>query len=201
MALGDVLEDPSEGFVTTEGGFPMWYRLWATCGDEHLRIYDRVRNQLRGFTGTGDEFDPVELPPVQLTEVTGRQFAQVVFPLRQAEITGAVGNRLTGDDSARVLNQMARAVRGETHELAAYLPRYVDFRCSDDGTMWLHPIDVEAGGLGGGPTWVRITPDGAAGENRLLERFDALRFTADRIWGVQRDDFDIASVAWIELPR
>ncbi len=199
VALGEVLEDPSEGFVATEGGFPLWYRLWAVCGD-HLRVYDRVRNQLRGFTRSGEEISPIDLPPVRLTEVTPLEFARAVFPLRRAEVTGAVGARLTPQDSVRLLNQMAQSLSGNPRELAAYLPRYVDFRCSDDGTMWLQPIDLEVGGLKGGRAWFRISPDGKVREIRLPARFDALRFTPDRIWGVQRDELDVPSVAWIELP-
>lgn len=98
VALGDVLEDPSAGFVATDGGTPLWYRLWAVCGD-HLRVYDRVHNQLRGFTGSGEEISPIDLPPVRFTEVTPVEFARAVFPLRQAEVTGAIGARLTAHDS------------------------------------------------------------------------------------------------------
>lgn len=199
VALGAVLEDPSVGFVATDGDTPLWYRLWAVCGD-HLRVYDRVRNQLRGFTRSGDEVNPVDLPPVRLTEVTPVEFARAVFPLRQAEVTGAVGARLAAQDSVRLVNQMAQRLNGRPHELAAYLPRYVDFRCSDDGTMWMQPIDLDIGGLKGGPAWLRITPDGAAREVRLPVRFDAFRFTPERIWGIQRDEFDVAAVASIDLP-
>lgn len=199
VALGDVFEDPSTGFVATDGGFPLWYRLWAVCGD-HLRIHDRVGNQLRGFTGSGREISPISLPPVRLTDVTPIEFARAVFPLRQAEVTGAVGTELTAEDSVRLLNQMAQGLDGGPAELAAYLPRYVDFRCSDDGTMWMQPIDLEIGGLKGGRAWLRIAPDGDVRDIRLPERFDALRFTRDRIWGVQRDAFDVASPAWIGLP-
>jgi len=199
VALGEVFEDPSADFVATAGGFPLWYRLWAVCGD-HLRVYDRVRNQLRGFTGSGSETGRIDLPPVRLTAATPLEFARAVFPLRQAEATGAVGTRLSAQDSVRLLNQMAQNVEGGPDELAAYLPRYVDFRCSDDGTMWVQPIDLEIGGLEGGPAWLRITPDGDVHEIRLPLRFDALRFTRDRIWGVQCDTLDVASVAWIGLP-
>lgn len=199
VALGDVFEDPSAGFVATDGGFPLWYRLWAVCGD-HLRVHDRVRNQLRGFTGSGREITPISLPPVRLTDVTPLEFARAVFPLRQAEVAGAVGTHLTAQDSVRLLNQMAQSVNGGPAELAAYLPRYVDLRCSDDGTMWMQPIDLEIGGVKGGRAWLRITPDGDVHEIRLPARFDALRFTRDRIWGVQRNAFDVASIAWIGLP-
>lgn len=196
VTLGDVLDDPSEGFEATAGGFPLWYRLWAACGDQ-LRAYDRVRNQLRGFTGTGEEVTPIDLPPVPFTEVSGEEFARAVFPLRQAEVTGGVGPRLSPEDSVRLVRQMAQELKGSGSELAAYLPRYVDFRCSDRGDMWLQPLDLDAGGLQGGARWIRITPDGVARDVRLPDRFDAFRFQGGRIWGIQRDEFDVASVAWI----
>lgn len=200
VALGDVLEDPSGDFIASDGGFPLWYRLWASCGENLVRVYDRVTNRLRGFDGSGAEVDPIDLPPVPFTEVSPRQFAGAVFALRQAEVTGDVATRLTREDSLRLLNQMADMVQGAPHELASYLPRYVDFRCDENGTMWLQPLDLEAGGLSGGPMWLRIEADGAVRDVRLPERFDALRFTASRIWGVSRDEFDRPSVASIPLP-
>ncbi len=200
LAFGDVLDDPSGDFIPSEGGFPMWYRLWAVCGDDIVRVYDRVRNQLRGFDGSGAELLPIDLPPVPFTEVTTLQFAKAVFPIRQAELTGDVWSRLSEEDSLRVLNRMARSVQGEPHELASYLPRYVDLRCSEDGTMWMNPIDLDAGGLRGDRLWLRIAADGSTREVRLPERFDALRFSDSRIWGVYRDEFDIAVVASIALP-
>lgn len=198
VALGEVLDDPSEGFVATDGGFPLWYRLWAVCGD-HVRVYDRVRNELRGFTVSGQEVDPIALPAVRLTRATPVEFARAVYPLRQAEATGGVGMSLASEDSVRLVNEMAQGLKGDPQELAAYLPRYVDFRCSDDGTMWLQPIDLEAGGLQGGPMWLRVTPGGVVREVGLPERFDALRFRGTRIWGVQRDEFDVATIAWVEV--
>ena len=200
VALGEALEDPSGDFIASDGGFPLWYRLWASCGENLVRVHDRVRNQLRGFDGSGAEVDPIDLPPVPFTEVGPRQFAGAVFALRQAEVTGDVATRLSEADSLRLLNQMASMVQGAPHELASYLPRYVDFRCGEDGTMWLQPLDPDVGGLAGGSLWLRIGPDGAARDVRLPERFDALRFTTSRIWGVYRDEFDRPSVASIPLP-
>ncbi|MYL06869.1 MAG: hypothetical protein F4012_08690 [Gemmatimonadales bacterium] len=200
VALGDVLDDPSGDFIQSDGGFPLWYRLWAPCGENLVRVYDRVRNQLRGFDGSGAEADPIALPPVPLTEDSPRQISGAVFALRQAEVTGDVTTRLTPEDSLRLVRQMADMVQGTPRELASYLPRYVDFRCSEDGTMWLRPMDLDAGGLSGGPMWLRIEPDGAARDVRLPDRFDALRFTSSRIWGVSRDEFDRSSVASIPLP-
>lgn len=199
LAFAEVLDDPSGDFIASEGGFPMWYRLWASCG-EYIRVYDRVRNQLRGFDGFGAEVLPIDLPPVPFAEVTARQFAKAVFPIRQAELTGDVWSRLSEEDSLRVLNRMARSVQGEPHELASYLPRYVDFRCSEGGTMWMNPIELDAGGLRGGRLWLRISPGGVIREVRLPGRFDAFRFSESRVWGVLRDEFDVPSVASIALP-
>lgn len=200
LAFSEVLDDPSGDFISSEGGFPMWYRLWASCGENVIRVYDRMTNQLRGFDGSGLEVRPVDLPPVPFTEVSARQFAKAVFPIRQAELTGDVWSRLSEEDSLRVLDRMAQSVRGQPHELASYLPRYVDFRCSEDGTMWMNPIDLDAGGLKGALVWLRIAPDGAIREVHLPARFDALRFSDSRVWGVYRDEFDIPAVASIALP-
>ena len=200
VTLGAVLDDPSGDFVPSEGGFPQWYRLWAPCGENLVRVYDRVRNQLRGLDGSGSEVAPVDLPPVPFTEVSPRQFAGAVFELRQAELTGDVRGRLGDADRQRLLNQMAQGVSGSPRELATYLPHYVDFRCSEDGTMWLHPFDPDAGGLNGGPRWLRISTDGVARDVLLPDRFDALRFSDSRIWGVYRDELDVPSVASIPLP-
>ena len=199
VTLGEVLDDPSGDFVPSDGGFPQWYRLWAPCGENVVRVYDRVRHQLRGFDRSGSEVNAIELPPVPFTEVTPRQFAGAVFELRQAELTGDVRGRLGEADRQRVLNQMAQGVSGSPRELATYLPHYVDFRCSEDGTMWLHPFDPDAGGLNGGPRWLRISPNGVPREVRLPDRFDALRFSDSRIWGVYRDELDVPSVASIPL--
>ena len=200
-SLGEALDDPSGDFIPSEGGgFPLWYRLWATCDENLVRVHDRVTNRMRGFDGSGTEVDPIDLPPVPFTEVSPRQFAEAVFGLRQAELTGDTRVRLSGEDSVRAMDQMVQMVQGEPHELASYLPRYVDFRCSDDGTMWMHPFGLDEGGLRGGRLWLRIAPDGAVREVRLPDRFDAFRFAGNRIWGVLRDELDVPSVASIALP-
>lgn len=197
ISLREVLGDPSSEFVATDGGFPLWYRLWAVCGDE-IRVFDRTRDVLRGFDSQGREVGAISLPG-SFEEATPNQFAKAVFALRQAEVTGAVGQRLSAEDSARVVREIAGGVQGSPRELAAYLPRYVDMRCSSDGTVWLHPLDLDAGSLKGGRRWLRLVPGHQWQDVELPRGFDAYRFDADRIWGVQRDALDIGSVAWIDL--
>jgi len=200
LGLGEAIADPFVGFEPTEGGFPLWKRLWAVCGEDEIRVYDRVRNELRGFDSAGTELAPLALPATGLDEVTPQEFAGAVFPLRQAEITGGVGNRLSTADSIRLINTMAQDAKGDPAQLAAYLPAVVDFRCSTGGTMWIRPLDLSAGGLSGGRVWIQVGPDGVTRPVTLPERFDPIRFTEDRVWGVLRDELDVAAIAWAELP-
>ena len=197
--LAETLDDPFADFDDTEGGFPLWRRLWAVCSD-HLRVFDQVRNQLRGFELSGTELEPVSLPRPFLSTVSPRQFARVTFSIRRAEVTGDVWSRLSPEDSLQLINEIAQGTQGNPSELAAYLPPFTDLRCSESGTMWIRPLDVEAGGLAGGRDWLEGRADGAWRVVRFPERFDALRFKEDRVWGVQRDELDVAHVAWAPLP-
>lgn len=202
ISLADVLGDPAArlGPPVRFPPLPLWFRLWAVCADR-VRVYDRLRMEVHSFTADGTEREATPLPAVPLDRVTHRQFARAVLGLLMAERLGTVGGVVSAADSARLLNEVLARAEGEPEQLAIYLPRYVDLRCADDGTLWLRPFDIDAGGLGGGPAWFRVQADGSADEIRLPDRFDAFRFTAYRIWGVQRDEFDVASVAWIEVPR
>jgi len=204
VSLPDALGDLEARFAELGSGFipfPMWYRLWATCGDE-LRLYDFVRDELRGFDADGTERDPAAVPP-PFTEVTPRQFALSVFDLaaaeRAGEVRGGLGD-MSAADSAQIIDGLVARLDRSPAQLAGLLPKFVDFRCAEDGTMWLRPIDLERGGMRGGPTWLRIARDGTRREVRLPERFDPYRFAAGRIWGVLRDELDVASLAWTADP-
>ena len=198
VSLGEVLGDPTPHLAVTDK-FPLWFRLWTVCGDR-LRVYDRIGNQIRTFDGQGVELEATPLPPVEVENVTHRQFARAVMSLLMAERLGEVGGRVSAADSARILNEIVGEAEDDPNDLATLLPRYVDLRCADDGTLWIQPFDIDVGGLRGGPGWLRISPDGESREVDLPTRFDAYRFTGGRIWGVMRDDFDVASVAWIGAP-
>jgi len=201
LSLGETLGDPTSYLEQTDGfpPFPVWYRLWAACSDNRICVYDRLRNEMRAFTKDGVELEPTLLPSVSPPTVTHRQFARAVLGLIAAEQLGALGRQVSPEDSAQLLNQVASEMEGDPEQLRRFLPRYVDFRCGEGGTLWLRPFDVDVGGLRGGPSWLRVTPEGRTEEIQFPERFDAYRFTSDRVWGVLRDEFDVASVAWIEL--
>lgn len=201
LSLGEILGDPTPVLEQTDGfpPFPVWPRLWGVCWENEIRLYDRLRNEIRGFTAGGDELDPIALPPVSPTSVTHRQFARAVLGLAAAEVMGTLGRQVSPEDILRLLNRLVGEMKGEPEQLRWFLPMYVDIRCSEDGELWLRPFDVEVGGLTGGPNWLRIAPDGTLQEVRLPDRFDVFRVTSDRLWGVLRDDLDIASVAWIDV--
>jgi hypothetical protein len=136
-------------------------------------------------------------------EVTPRQFARVTFDLAVVERMGEVGSgnySMTAADSAQILNASIQRLSASPQQLANLLPRYVDFRCAADGTQWIQPIDLDMPGLKGGPLWLRIAPGGEIDKVRLPDRFDPYRFKPEKIWGVQRDEYDVASLAWIDVP-
>lgn len=200
VRLGEALGDPTP-HVPTELEFPpipVWYRLWTVCSGSEVRVHDRLRNQIRGFNATGAELPPIALPEPSLTSVTRERFARAMLEAAAVEAAGSIGPGPPRVDTARLLPGLRQRIQGDGAELAALLPRYVDLHCTEDGVLWIRPFDIEVGGLRGGPGWLRITPDGRMREVRLPPRFDPLRFTSGRIWGIQRDTLDVASVAWIE---
>ncbi len=210
IALGTTLGDPTAHFELDGTGLPVpfWFRLWAVCADSEIRVYDRLRNEVRGFTLDGVEIEATPLPPVSLDEVTHREFARVMFDVAAVELMGQVtsaGVEMSAADSVQILEGFLRSLDAPPAQLANLLPRYVDYRCDDEGTQWIQPFDIDTpgplmGGLRGGRVWLRITTDGETEEIRLPDSFDPYRFTPDKIWGVQRDEFDVASVAWIAVP-
>lgn len=206
LSLRDLLGDPTLQLDPGNGlpPFPLWYRLWAVCSEDELRVYDRPGNQLQGFTAEGVELEATPLPPVRYTAVSPREFARAAFDLIVVEGMGVVppdpSFEMSPADSARVMNQAVQRLTASPEQLAAILPRYVDFRCAPDGTQWLRPFDLERGGLDGGPVWLRISPEGEIDRVRLPDRFDPYRFSETRIWGVQRNQLDVASIAWLPTP-
>jgi hypothetical protein len=206
VALADVLGDPTPHFDLTDAflPFPLWNRLWAVCGEE-IRVYDRLRNEVRGFTGSGVEIDPVALPMVREPDVDREQLGRLLFQAAVVEAAGAVPTGgslgLAPADSVRIMDGLMARLTAPVDRIANLLPRYTDLRCDERGTLWMQPFDIGDGGLRGGSVWLRIASDAATREVRLPPRFDAFRFTTDRVWGVQRSELDVASVAWISLPE
>lgn len=200
VRLGHVLGDPTPHVPTDLEfpPFPAWFRLWTVCSGSEIRVHDRLRNQVRGFTSEGVEIAPVALPEPDISEVTREEFARAMLEAAAVEAAGSLELEPARIDTGRLLPMLRRRIEGDPAELAAMLPRYVDLHCTNEGALWARPFDVEVGGLRGGPVWLRITPDGGRREVRLPPRFDPLHFSAERIWGVQRDTLDVASVAWID---
>lgn len=206
VSLDRVLGDATSHFDMTGSAlpFPLWNRLWTVCQDREIRVYDRLRNTVLRFGADGTELGSIALPPVSTTPVTREQYARDVFTFALVEVMGrvpATGRyEVSPADTARILKGLMSRITAPPERLTKLLPRYTDLRCDAQGTMWMRPFDAGEGGLTGGPVWLRIMPDGRTDRVRLPDRFDPYRFTLRRIWGVQRDTLDVASVAWIAAP-
>ncbi|MDX1396201.1 MAG: hypothetical protein R3195_17610 [Gemmatimonadota bacterium] len=205
VRLPDVLGDLTAHFEAVRPGFPplpLWHRLWDVCAGREIAVYDLTSGAMRRFAADGTELESFPVP-TSFERVTAREFALAAFDLAAAETAGAVApgvGDMTREDSARILDRMDAGIEGTPEQLAAVLPAFIDFRCADDGTMWLRPIDLERGGMRGRGTWVRVSNEGAVDRVTFPERFDPFVFTGGRVWGVLRDEFDIATLAWVEPP-
>lgn len=202
LSLADVLGSPDDHY-TLAGGFPpfpFWFRLWTVCEDGEIRVYDRIGNRIRSFTSDGIEHAGDTLPTFTPRTVTKQQMARVGFGLGMLQAGAELTSRASPEDSARVIDLLSGQIEGSSADLDTLLPRYVDLHCGSDGSVWLRRFDEESGDLRGGRHWLRIVEEGAARSYTFPERFDAFRFLADRVLGVQRDEFDVATVAWLGVP-
>ncbi|HSM06542.1 MAG TPA: hypothetical protein VK858_18105 [Longimicrobiales bacterium] len=206
VPLPEALGDIGAHFTEVGAGFPpfpFWYRLWTACG-EAVWLHDLVRNQLRGFTADGTELEPVQLPPPAFTEVSPREFVRAAFDLIAAERVGAVSTGvglMSSADSARLIQGAVAALEGSEEQHAAVLPQYVDLRCGEgEGVLWLQPLDLEAGGMRGSATWLRVSPDHTLARVDFPDRFQPYVFRSGQAWGITRDALDVATVARVDLP-
>lgn len=179
--------------------FPIWFRLWATCRDREIVVYDRLRKQLRRFSPTGREGPARDLPATSLETISNDEFAHAMLEVAAFEAAGSIGLEPPRVDTAALLPTIFPRIRGDGRALAEVLPHFTAIHCDDEGAVWLRRFAPREGGLRGARSWLRIPDEGAWEEVVFPERFDPFRFRGGRAWGVLRDALDVASIAWIDL--
>jgi hypothetical protein len=124
--------------------FPFWFRLWAVCTGDDVRVYDRLRNEVHRFTGDGVELAAITLPTADDWEVTRAQYARAMFRVAAMEAAGAVPSsdqiEVPPSDSAEIMDGFMSRVDASPEQLANLLPRYTDLRCDEKGTLWMQPV-------------------------------------------------------------
>ncbi len=192
-SFAELLGDPPESYGRAAEFAP--FPIRDRCSAQHFVLYDPLRNEVRGFNADGVQTDAHELPPPRLEEITVELLVKAVIGM----VLSQSANQGLPVDSATLHTMIEQGMREDPDAFAGVFPEFVDLRCTEGGTIWIQPFDLESGQVGIGPAWLRVMPDGSIDEYHLPDRFDPLQFTDDRIWGMQRDEYDVESVAWIDL--
>ena len=193
LSTSAVVGDPSVRFPGATRFLP--YPMWAACPGGSLAVYDPNANLVRRFTSEGDSITTHGLPPERQVEITLDRIVDTVYP-------GVTRNPAWGarPDREELHQLLRRYWEQRGHEFSEVFPEYAHLDCSEDDTLWIQPFDTTAGEMGRGPSWLRITADDARGTAEFPPSFRPLRFHEGRIWGIDRDEFDVEHVAWLELP-
>ncbi len=193
LSTSDVVGDPSDRFPGASRFLP--YPIWAACPDGSLALYDPNQNVVRRFSATGEPIVDHELPAERRVEITTDRIFDTVYPqiLRNRAFP-------TGLDRDEVYLMIKRDYEDRADEFSAFFPEYADLDCAGGNTLWVQLFDSAGGQMGRGPVWLRITDEGAQGQVSFPASFRPMRFYGDRIWGVDRGEFDVDYVAWVETP-
>lgn len=182
------------------------FPLWARCADGSLVLYDPLENRLRMMSSEGVVDGSIELPPERRMEFTPDRFYQLLV---QRVFANVSASDRPPDDELRA--SFDAEVEEARDQIADEFPEYTGLHCTGEGTLWLQRFSVDEGRFGHAPTWLRVTRgaeaagagNGAAPrirEVRLPEEFIALRLDEERAWGMVLDEYDVPTVAWLELP-
>lgn len=203
LSSGALLGDPVTRYGELGEIHPV--PVWASCADGSMILYDPLANSVRRLDRGGRETGSHTLPPERLLNVTLERAWALIYRPMMVAMDSPDGPQTEGfpTDSA-ALFEMFKSEAGENILETDLLPEYKHLECGGSGeTVWLQLFDVQSRGrsLGDGAEWLRIGPDGAIRRVVFPESFSPLRFTEDRIWGSHRGEFDVESVAWIEMAR
>ncbi|TVP58691.1 MAG: hypothetical protein EA351_03135 [Gemmatimonadales bacterium] len=198
--LSELLEDPAAQYPGATDWLPV--PLLAVCPDGQGWMYDPSSHTVRALAGEGTpnvaETRAFDLPPARRMPFTADRMFEVMLPRIIEEVPS---DQRPPDDELRefFLVQMADVFE----EFAEVFPEYHSLRCGADTALWLQNFEWDSGSGGQGWSWVRIPLDDEVGLPQVIrfpDGFVAMRFTADRAWGIVRDEFDVPSVAWVALP-
>lgn len=188
LTLRDIVGDPMDRYGGAAVFLPI--PLWSFCPDRTLAVYDPLENVVQRVESNGIERARHALPPERRVALTDDRMFRMIYRLMLQEMPA--GGR---PDSVEFRRQLEAEMRAFSSEFASVFPEYNALACGSGSTVWLQFYDVDAE-----PTlWLRIEPDGTTRRVRFPERFTPYRFTGGRIWGVLRDEFDVATLAWTEV--
>jgi hypothetical protein len=193
-AMSAALGDPASRYGSGTTQF-MPYPLWTLCADGSMAQYDPLGNRIRRASADGAPTDSIALPGERRVEITMDRIFRMAYAFMRDQ--APAGQR---PDSATMYANLAGQWSALQAASSPVFPEYAEFHCSGDGALWLMLFDADAGMMGRSLDWYRIDAAGRITGYRFPDGFRPLQFEADRILGLQRDELDIESAAWLELP-
>ncbi len=198
--LSEMLEDPAAQYPGATEWLPV--PLLAVCPDGQGWMYDPSTHTVRALPGEEQSdltgLRSFDLPTARRTPFTAGRMIDVLLPRIIEEVPS---DQRPPDDELR---DFFLAQMGDVFEdFAEVFPEYYTLRCGANTALWLQNFELDEGLGGEGWRWVRIPLDDEAGPPQVVrfpDGFRAMRFTAERAWGIVRDEFDVPSVAWVALP-
>lgn len=192
--FSDRFGDPAARYGNTAAEF-LPYPLWARCPDGAVALYDPLANGILRLSRDDAVLDTVALPPERELELTFDRVFRMAYGFIRQQAPGG-----QAPDSAMMRAMLAAEWDEARAAAAGVFPEYADLQCTAPGTIWIQPFDPDAGQMGRGPGWLRITPDGSTASFRFPDSFRPMRFDSARALGIWRGEFDVESVAWMTLP-
>jgi hypothetical protein len=168
--------------------------LWSICPNGAIALYDPIRQEIRRYNSSGVIEVRVTIPAAPPVEVTLERIFGAIW--RQTRDNKRPEFR---QDSAEMYRQFVKESAEIKDQLATHFPEFIGLQCTGH-TLWLQRLSLTSGRMGRGPSWLIVRANGHLSEVEFPSHFRPFRFSGDRVWGTVRDQWDVPSIAWLNVP-
>ena len=167
--------------------------LWDLCSGDEFVFHTGATSELirLGMDGNVRSRSNVELP-------MGSPDVELVTDWMVEVISGL--QPMPGDTPEALRERAGMIAQMAEPHLESTLPP-TRLRCDDRGWVWIQLFDMEHDRRGYAREWVVLDEEGSLTATVTFpEGFHPMRFGADRVVGVVRDELEVETVGWIPTP-